>query len=116
MRRGEVWWVDFEPSFGHETNKVRPAVIVSQDDLNLTSERLGRGLVTVVPLTSSLARTWDFQVILPADETGLDRDARAQPEQIRALDIRRLRYRVGMLPAALAWELDEAIALHLALN
>lgn len=116
MQRGEVWTVDFGPASGHEVAKVRPAVIVSQESENLAVSRLGRGVVTVVPLTSNMAHVWDFQVVLPADETGLAVDSRAQTEQIRAVDIRRLRYQVSQLSGALAWELDEAIALHLALS
>jgi mRNA interferase MazF len=34
MKRGEVWWVDFEPAMGSEVKKTRPAVIVSNDASN----------------------------------------------------------------------------------
>jgi len=72
--------------------------------------------LTVVPLTSSVAKVWDFQVLLPAAETGLDRDSKAQAERIRSADFSRFRHRVGALTPSRLWELDEAIALHLGLS
>ena len=66
MRRGEVRFVDFEPIRGAEANKTRPAVIVSNDGANATADRLGRGVVTVVPLTSNTERVYAFQVLLRA--------------------------------------------------
>ena len=51
--RGEIRLVDFDLSVGSETNKRRPALIVSNDHTDAAAVRLGRGVVTVVPLTSS---------------------------------------------------------------
>ena len=53
MRRGEVWWVDFDPSVGGETQKTRPALVVSRTSHNT---RLNR--VQVIPLTSNTARVY----------------------------------------------------------
>jgi mRNA interferase MazF len=116
MRRGEIWLVDLEPALGSEAGKRRPAVIVSNDHLNETSERLRRGVVTVVPLTSNTTHVWDFQVLLPATETGLARDSKAQAEQVRTVDVRRLGRRLGRLPPHLIWQVDETLSLHLALD
>lgn len=60
---------------GSESNKRRPAVIVSNDAANLAAERLGRGVITVVPVTSNIERLHPFQVLLPAADTGLARDS-----------------------------------------
>jgi mRNA interferase MazF len=49
MKRGEVWWVNFEPALGSEIRKKRPAVIVSNDVANTMMSR-----VQVVPVTSIL--------------------------------------------------------------
>src|ERR1700677_2995097 len=84
MRRGEIRLVDLDPVRGSEANKRRPAVIVSNDGANSTAARLGRGVVTVVPVTSSTDRVYPFQVLLPASGTGLDRDSKAQAEQVRS--------------------------------
>ena len=56
MLRGEIRLVDLEPARAGEADKRRPAVIVSNDNANATAARLGRGVVTVVPVTSNLAR------------------------------------------------------------
>ena len=49
----------------------RPAVTVSNNGADTTAERFGRGVVTVVPVTSNVERIYPFQVLLPAAETGL---------------------------------------------
>jgi len=115
MQRGDIYLIDLEPVVGSEANKRRPAVIVSNDGANLTAARLGRGVVTVVPITSRSARVYPFQVRLPADVTGLDRDSKAQAEQVRSISVRRVGSKLGIVPGPLLAELDEAIRLHLAL-
>lgn len=115
MRRGEIYWVDLEPVRGSEANKVRPAVIVSNDAANRAAERSGRGVVTIVPVTSNIDRIFPFQVLLPAAECGLDKDSKAQAEQIRSIAVVRLRRRAGMIPNDLLDRLDAALRLHLAL-
>lgn len=80
MRRGEIRLVNLDPTRGAEANKRRPAVIVSNDGANATAERLGRGVVTVVPVTSNLNRIYPFQVLLKAAATGLKHDSKAQAE------------------------------------
>jgi mRNA interferase MazF len=75
-----------------------------------------RGAITVVPLTSSVSRVFDFQVLLPAVETGLEEDSKAQVEQIRRVSFGRLgREPLGHLQPALMQKLDAALRLHLAL-
>lgn len=115
MRRGEIRLVDLDPTRGSEAGKRRPAVIVSNDGANATAERLGRGVVTVVPVTSNVARIYPFQVLLDAASTGLDRDSKAQAEQVRSVDVERVGARVAVLDRRLVVELDEALRLHLAL-
>jgi len=115
MRRGEICAVDLDPVRGSEANKRRPAVIVSNDAANATAERLGRGVVTIVPVTSSVERVYPFQVALPAASTGLERDSKAQAEQVRSVDVGRIGVRLGVLPTRLMAQLDEALRLHLGL-
>jgi mRNA interferase MazF len=115
VRRGEIVTVDLDPVRGSESSKTRPAVIVSNDTANSTAERLGRGVITVVPVTSSTGRVYPFQVRLPAGETGLARESKAQAEQVRSVAVERVGRRVGRLPAGLLAELDRALRIHLSL-
>ena len=115
MLRGEIWQVDFDPARGSEASKSRPAVVVSNDRANATASRLGRGVVTVVPVTSNITTIYPFQVFLPAATTGLAVDSKAQAEQIRSVATERLRRRIGRVAPAELAQLDDALRLHLEL-
>jgi len=86
------------PVRGSEANNRRPAVIVSNDGANSTAERIGRGVLTVVPVTSRTERVYPFQVLLPASSTGLRQDSKAQAEQVRSVAVERIGGLVGELP------------------
>lgn len=115
MRRGEIVTVALDPVRGAEAGKTRPAVIVSNDSANVTATRLGRGVITVVPVTSNVDRVYPFQVLLPGGQTGLRQDSKAQAEQIRSVAVDRIGRRVGQLTPALIAALDEALRVHLGL-
>jgi len=115
MRRGEIRVVDLDPTRGNEASKRRPAVIVSNDGANTTASNLGRGVVTVVPITSNVARVFPFQVLLPSLRTGLEHDSKAQAEQVRSVAVQRIGRRVGVVPPPLMLQINEALRLHLAL-
>jgi mRNA interferase MazF len=115
MLRGEVRLIDFEPARGSEANKRRPAVVVSNDRANVAAERAGRGVVTVVPVTSNVARIFPFQTLLAADVTGLRVDSKAQAEQVRSVTVERIGPILGRLPAQVMAALEEALRLHLQL-
>ena len=113
MHRGEVRLVDLDPVPGSEADKRRPAVIVSNDRANATAARFGRGVVTVVPLTSNVTRVFPFQVLLPAADTGLRVDSKAQAEQVRSVSVERVGPAIGRLGVELTAALDDALRLHL---
>jgi mRNA interferase MazF len=115
VRRGEIVTVNLDPALGSEASKTRPAVVVSNDAANATATRLGAGVITVVPVTSNVARIYPFQVLLPARQTGLKRDSKAQAEQVRSVAVQRVGERVGRLPTVLMNELDQALRVHLGL-
>ena len=115
MRRGDIVTVNLDPAVGSEARKIRPAVVVSNDVANATAAQLGRGVITVVPVTSNIARIYPFQVLLLASQTGLARDSKAQAEQLRSVAVERIGTRMGRLPAAVMRELDDALRVHLSL-
>jgi mRNA interferase MazF len=115
IRRGDIHAVDLDPGRGAEANKRRPAVVVSNDVANATAARLGRGVITVVPVTSNVERVYPFQVLLAAAETGLDRDSKAQAEQVRSIAVERVGERLGIVTAATMQDVEEALRLHLGL-
>jgi mRNA interferase MazF len=115
MRRGEIRWVDLDPARGAESNNRRPAVIVSNDVANTAASRLGRGVVTVVPVTSNVERIHPFQTALSARATGLTSDSKAQAEQVRWVAAERIGALIGSLTGDDIAALDEPLRLHLAL-
>ena len=99
MLRGEIRLTDLDPARASEASKRRPAVIVSNDRANASAARLGRGVVTIVPVTGNLTQVYPFQVLLNAEETGLRVDSKAQGEQIRSVSVERLGAWVSNMPA-----------------
>ena len=116
MRRGDICLVDLEPVRGSEADKRRPAIVVSNDAANGSAARFGRGVVTIVPLTSNVTHVYPFQVLLPATSTGLAVDSKAQAEQVRAVAVERVGERLGVVPRLLMTSVDEALRLHLDLG
>lgn len=115
LRRGQVVLVSFDPAVGSEVRKTRPAIVVSNNTANAVATRSARATVTVVPLTSNTSRVLPFQVLVSADATGLDRDSKAQAEQVRTIAVGRITRPVGWIPAELMGAVDEALRLHLSL-
>ena len=115
MLRGEIRLVDLAPTRGGEANKRRPAVIASNDRANSIAARLGRGVVTVVQVTSNTDRIFPFQTLLAASATGLRQDSKAQAEQVRSIAVERLGTVLGRASADVMAHLDDALRLHLQL-
>ena len=106
MRRGEVWWVEFEPAVGSEIRKTRPAVIVSNDAANRNLAR-----VVVVPLTSSTGRVYLGEAVVSAG----GQESKAMADQIMAADKTRLKSRFSVLSKADMLSIEDAIKVQLAL-
>jgi mRNA interferase MazF len=111
LRRGDIVLVDFEPARPSEANKIRPAIIITNDQANRYATN-----VMVVPLTSNVATIYPFQLFLPADETGLVKDSKAQVELMRSVSRTRLGKQVASLPQTLQEALDDRLKLHLDLS
>src|SRR6476469_9642973 len=110
VRRGDIAWIDLDPSRGHEQRKIRPAVVVSNDAALRAVVRRNDGMLTVIPLTSNISQVLSFQVLLPAARTGLPEDFKAQVEQIRSVDYSRVNGEpAGRVPIDLMRAVDDAL-------
>lgn len=106
MKRGEVWWVDFEPSIGSETRKIRPAVIISNDSAN---KHLAR--VVVIPITSNATRLYPAEALVNID----GKQGKAMADQITTADKSRLKSHLDTLSSKELTAIEEAVKIHLAL-
>ncbi len=104
MKRGEVWWVEFDPSVGSEVRKTRPAVIMSNDAANRNLSR-----VVVVPITSNTDRLYPGEArITVAGKAG-----KAMTDQVMAADKSRLKNQLGVLTKEDVSAVEIAIRTHL---
>lgn len=106
MKRGEVWWVEFDPSRGSEIRKTRPAVIVSNDAAN---KHLAR--VVVIPVTSNVEKLYPGEALVQVD----GRQGKALSDQIMAADKSRLSSLLDVLSADDLAAVENALKVHLGL-
>ena len=106
MKRGEVWWVSFDPSVGGEIKKRRPAVIISNDASNKYLNRL-----QVVPLTSRVDRVYPSEAIVQIKGG----KSKAMGDQLTTVSKLRLIDRVGKLSPEDTEKVEHAVMVQLAL-
>ncbi len=106
MKRGEVWWVSFDPSIGSEIRKKRPAVIVSNDAANRNLAR-----VVVLPLTSNVRKLYPGEALV---EVG-GQKSKVMADQIMAANKVRLKDRFGVLSREDMLAVEDAVKVHLGL-
>lgn len=106
MKRGEVWWVDFDPSIGGEIQKRRPAIIVSNDFVNRHLNR-----VQVVPLTSQRGRLYPSEAYVTVN----GRQHKAMADQLQTASKTRFGKMIGRISSADLKNVEQAIKVQLAL-
>ncbi|GAB4111939.1 MAG: type II toxin-antitoxin system PemK/MazF family toxin [Roseiflexaceae bacterium] len=110
-RRGEIYWVNLDPTLGSEIAKTRPAVIISNNIGNQYADR-----VIVAPITSAKTeRVYPFEALIPAGQAGLAVASKVLLDQIRTIDKSRLGHAIGMLDPAILEAINRAIRISLEL-
>jgi mRNA interferase MazF len=106
-RRGEVWWVDLEPTRGAELNKRRPAVVVQGDEFGALAVKLVAPLTKVTP--AKVGKVWLIPVAATATN-GLTSDSVVDVLQMRGVSLDRFSKRIGLLEDDDLGEVAAAIA------
>ncbi len=106
MKRGDVWWVNFEPSVDSEIRKLRPAVIVSNNSANRFLNR-----VQVVPLTSTTGKCYPSEAVVLFNGS----ENKAMADQIATVDKQRITKKAGEISSKDMKQIEHAIKIQLGL-
>jgi len=111
IRRGDVYWVKLDPIEGSEIGKTRPAVVISNNINNEFADT-----VTVLPVTSSVGKVYPFEVFLKKGIANISSDSKVKANQIRTVDKKRLKERIGTIPEVILIEIEKAVKIHIELK
>ena len=107
IRKGSIYLVNFDPTVGAEIQKIRPAVVVSNNINNNHSP-----IISIAPITSRVARIFSFEVEIPAGIGGLTERSKIMINQTRAIDKMRILKYIGTLEELSLRKIDAALKLH----
>lgn len=106
-KRGDIFWVRLDPTFGSEMQKTRPAIIISNDNGNELSPR-----VIIAPITSKIGKVYPFEVEIQVN----DKRGKIVLDQIRSIDKMRLIKRIDVCDYDTMELVEEALKLVLSLT
>jgi mRNA interferase MazF len=107
MNRGEVWWINFDPSVGGEIQKERPAIIVSNNAANRNLNR-----VQVVPITSNVSRIYPSEALVTLQGS----QGKAMADQLTTVSKQRMRKKAGEITSEEMTAVELAIRVQLGMN
>jgi len=107
MKRGEVWWVEFDPAVGSEITKTRPAVIISNDAANRNLHR-----VVVIPCTSNIDNKYPGEAIINIEGN----NSKSMSDQIMAADKKRLKSKICTLSKYDINAIEIELRIHLGMH
>lgn len=108
IKRGDIFWVDFDPSVGTEVRKTRPALVCSADAMN---EKFSR--IIVSPITSNISKVYSFEYVLLIQENV---KGKVMLDQLRSMDKSRFGKKICSVSFREMQEIDLVIKLVLALQ
>lgn len=107
---GEVWWVNFEPSTGHEYKEVRPAVVIQAVELDTSR------VISVVPLTTKVGKGEVCDVVIPKDKHNrLMKDSLAKIQFVQSFDRARFDFCIGVVNDESLRQIKESLRVHFGL-
>ena len=107
MNRGEVWWINFDPSVGGEIRKKRPAIIMSNDASNRHLNRL-----QVIPVTSNADRLYPSEAFVTIN----GKLNKALADQLTTVSKLRMINQMGKVSREDMWQVERAVKVQLAMS
>ena len=107
LRRGEVYWVSFDPSVGEEIRKTRPAVIISNNAANLATRRY-----LVVPMTTNITRVYPGEVLVHLNGV----QSKAMADQLTTASVLRFKGLIGSISDKDMSGVERAVLFQLGLH
>lgn len=111
IKRGDIWFVNLDPTIGHEIKKTRLCIILQNDIGNKYSN------TTIIgPITSqNTQKIYPIEVLLTNENSGLEKESKVVLAQIRAVDKRRLLKKLSRVDEITLTKIDEALKISLGL-
>jgi len=109
FKRGQIWLVNFDPSFGHEYKKMRPGLIIQNERYIMTGK-----LLTVIPISSRTAKQTELDILMRKNsQNRLMKDSLLKTKQISSFDKRRFVKCIGTVGKKIMDKVEYNIRLFL---